>query len=323
MHINQALRALREDPLAQRQAQIAMELAATSWRDAEGLREIEQELARFSSGAELATCKRIAHLMSDHSTARAFAGGLCEGMSAALARHPLGHVPFRHQSGAGTAMLQIAQSGSAVLVLVNYDEAAAAPLPTTASFSDVERHEMVLAGAADLRIATILEESCDRAAIDCEPCRIVEGETLYLTPDIARIAERIHGHMTILRVARSPARPKPSRVFSLADGALVHRAAGDRGESRREMAMAVLGRMGRIDAAPVLAELTREGSDNARWQALRECLALDTATGFAALTKISIDLEDALAAQAGALRAQLLEAYPQLAEIDGREPCPA
>lgn len=61
-------------------------------------------------------------------------------------------------------------------------------------------------------------------------------------------------------------------------------------------------------------------SPHLRWQALRECLGLDSGAGFAALTGIAQRSDDPLAAPAGALRAQLLEAYPQLAEVNI---CPA
>ena len=62
------------------------------------------------------------------------------------------------------------------------------------------------------------------------------------------------------------------------------------------------------------------GSPHLRWQALRECLGLDSAIGFAALSAIARRSVDPLAVPAGALRAQLLEAYPQLAEVSA---CPA
>jgi hypothetical protein len=57
-----------------------------------------------------------------------------------------------------------------------------------------------------------------------------------------------------------------------------------------------------------------------RWQALRECLALDTLAGFRALTAVATACDDPLAGAAGALRAQLVETYPQLGRI---QPCPA
>jgi hypothetical protein len=103
---------------------------------------------------------------------------------------------------------------------------------------------------------------------------------------------------------------------------LVHRASGDRHESRDEMMMALLGRMRRKDAASVLAALTRSGSDHLRWQALRECLALDSAAGFAALGRIATDPTDDLAPEVGALRARLVKAPPQLARWEPA-PCPA
>ena len=108
---------------------------------------------------------------------------------------------------------------------------------------------------------------------------------------------------------------------SLSDGALVHQAAGSPRDSRLELSAALLGRMGRKDAAPLLAAMAEEhGSAALRWQALRECLGLDSAAGFVVLCRLSQNAADPLAAHAGALRAQLLETYPQLA---GACPCPA
>ena len=102
----------------------------------------------------------------------------------------------------------------------------------------------------------------------------------------------------------------------------MHRASGCRAESQREMATALLGRMGRNDAAPLLAELAMSGSAHIRWQTLRECLSLDTGEGFAVLSRIAADPRDELAVPAGALRARLLEAHPQLSHIE-EAVCPA
>jgi hypothetical protein len=64
------------------------------------------------------------------------------------------------------------------------------------------------------------------------------------------------------------------------------------------------------------------GDDSLRWQALRECLALDTAHGFRALAAVARTAGDSLAATAGALRAQLVEAHPQLLALED-DRCPA
>jgi hypothetical protein len=80
--------------------------------------------------------------------------------------------------------------------------------------------------------------------------------------------------------------------------------------------MAALGRMGRADAAPLMAEIALgDGADALRWQALRECLALDTLTGFATLSNIAGNAADALSRPAKGLRSQIVSAYPQLAEV--------
>ncbi|QPC99581.1 HEAT repeat domain-containing protein [Qipengyuania soli] len=322
MQTNEALRALRGDVPAQHRAQKAMEKVVADWRSSGLGGAARDELKRFGEGAEWKDCPTLVQLIGDHAMATALVTPLIEGIAAALRDHPFGHVPFRHQLSDGVAMLQLIQAGPAVVTLLAYGEEAAVPAPETVSFSDVERHEIVLSGAADLRIAELIQETGTHAAIDCSPRRVVEGEPMHFPPDVARIAEKIHGQMVVLRVARSPLQPRPSRAFRLDDGSLVHRASGDRGESRREIAMAVLGRMGRHDAAPLLAELAREGSDHFRWQALRECIALDSATGFAALTECANATDDALAGHAGALRAHLVEAYPQLAGLKESVPCP-
>jgi hypothetical protein len=104
---------------------------------------------------------------------------------------------------------------------------------------------------------------------------------------------------------------------------VVHRASGDLAASRSEMMLTVLGRMGHAAAAPEMASLAREpGEPSLRWQALRECLALDTTAGFAALLAIARAADDPLCAAAGALRAQLVETHPQLLALED-DPCPA
>ena len=127
--------------------------------------------------------------------------------------------------------------------------------------------------------------------------------------------------LVTLRLQRRRAEDGPTREYALADGRLLHLAASNPRDSRLELMMALAGRMERGDAAAPIAALARgEGSTALRWQALRECLALDTLTGFQTLTAIATSPGDPLAATAGALRAQLIETYPQLRQVDL---CPA
>ena len=85
--------------------------------------------------------------------------------------------------------------------------------------------------------------------------------------------------------------------------------------------MALVGRMGRTDAAPAMAKIALSGANGAlRWQAVREAIALDTAQGFCALCEIADRPGDELAGPAKNLRDTLAAQWPQLAELAR---CPA
>jgi hypothetical protein len=74
--------------------------------------------------------------------------------------------------------------------------------------------------------------------------------------------------------------------------------------------------MERMDAVPVMVETTHDGSDHLRWQAVRECIALDTAAGLAALRAIAANPADSLHAPASALRERLHASHPELAALE-------
>ena len=81
--------------------------------------------------------------------------------------------------------------------------------------------------------------------------------------------------------------------------------------------------MNRREDAPVLAGIARDADEVAlRWEAVRECLGLDTATGFHLLGEIARRVGDPIQPEAAALRVQLLEAHPQLAALEERPQCP-
>ncbi|MBX7526290.1 hypothetical protein [Qipengyuania vesicularis] len=320
MRIDPQFAALQSNPALQRKAQAALEAARNGWLDSEA-KAIVDDLKLYGSGAGLDACPALGELYRNADAAIALVEALVGPMIEALSCHPHGHVPLRHQRSVGLTILQLAQKGRATLSLLAYD--AMEQSPTSACFSGGDRHEIVLAGAADMRLLNLMEVREGRAAIDCERRRLVAGESISTEGfSQTRVVERVHGRMVLLRLARSDEQPCDSLQYALGDGRLIHRASGSRDESRSEMAMALLGRMGRSDAAPLLAELANEGSRHIRWQALRECLALDSLEGFRALSGIAADAEDELASPAGALRAQLLETYPELSHLE-TAPCPA
>lgn len=320
MIVSGELETLRGNWPAQRLAAERMEQAASGWWANPRVAGLDHDLVRYAEGYALADCHCLSRLMADSDQAGRALAELIEALCAALVDEPTGHVPFRHQSNDGVAMLQIAQVGGAALTLVTYDSLVQRPKAEAITFVDGDGCELVLAGAADLRVGELLSETVSDASIHYEERRIVVGERIDYSPHKARIVERVHGSLVLLRLARTAKQPGPTRSFRISDGALLHRASGDRSESHRELAVALLGRMRRQDAAPLLAGMTGEGSEHFRWQVLRECLALDTAQGFAALSRIAADATDPLARPAGALRAQLIERYPQLVLMEV-EPC--
>ena len=294
--------------------------ACERWRSGTGA-EAFADLQRYGEGQLIDRCGALECLLTNRDAALSWLAPLLDAGLENLTRNPLGQFPMRHQYSDGVAMIQLGLVRRAALTLIAYD--ALEQAPKSASFSGGERHELVLSGVGDFRFLDLLEERANAAAIDQCVRRLVAGETLSCDGATqTRVLERVHGRMVMLRLARTDEAQSDTRQYSLEDGRLLHRASGNRMESQREMAIALLGRMGRSDAAPLLAELAYEGSTHVRWQTLRECLALDSGTGFAALTRIATDASDELSSPASALRAQLLEVFPQLASLDDI-PCPA
>ena len=313
MRVHPAIAALRSDRAPQRQAQTAMKKAVESWRADRRIAKALDEFEAFGRGLRLESCPALDEIFTGQDAAERLVGSLVDRFCEALRDAPFGHPPFRNGFDGCASTMLLAKSGRAQLLL-QAREPGTYEAPC-ASFTDAVRFDAVLAGRASAVIARIHgpEEQvrfCDedivlergaRLAFDCQ------SETLLVT--------EVETRLVALRLLQAPERPRPSREYCRQDGSLVHRSAGSLGTSRREMIVALLGRMGRADAAPVLARLaTGEEGDSLRWQALRECLAMDTATGFAALSRLAGDPADSLAGDASALRTALIETHPQLHE---------
>jgi hypothetical protein len=221
----------------------------------------------------------------------------------------------RHGFDGQFSTLLLARAGRAQLILHAREPGDAHY--ARVSFSDAVRHEAVIAGEATaciVRCGTRVHEELAlqagaRLALD------LSNEAFQVT--------QVRGRLVTLRLHRVAAEPEPTREHSLADEALVHRSSGNLSASRRLMQLAALGRMKCAAAAPEMAAMALEpGEPTLRWQALRECLALDTEVGFRALVAIARAADDSLCAPAGALRAQLVEAHPEVLALEGYA-CPA
>lgn len=309
MQVHPAIAALRGDDAPQRQAQAALFGALAEWRGDTG--KLDADLEAFGAGEDLSQCQVLEAIFSDPVAASDLARDFTTRTLRALAGAPLAHVPLRHFTDGTTSTLLLARSGRAALFLAAVAGRGLEKLPParTVTFTASESCEVILAGKATAELIShrrVFHEIAPGATIrrDCAA--------------EAMILREVQGTLVSLRLQRRKADPAPTREVDLANGATIHLAAATAEESRRELMMALLGRMSRSDAAPVLAEIAREaGPDALRWQALRECLGLDSASGFAALSAIAATASDPLAAPAGALRAQLIETHPVLAA------CPA
>lgn len=298
-----------------------MQAAIDAWRAEPGVAAMLADFVRFGEGASLEACPALDEVFTRPDPAQGLVASLVGHFCRAIAANPLGHPPFRNGFDGCASTMLLGKSGRAQLVLQSREPGRFSA--DGATFTDMLRYDAILAGSASARILRI--HGPDQLVAFCEePIALEPGVRLAFDCNRETLMTEVVGtRLVTLRLLQTAEQPMPGREYDRLSGRLVHQSAGALASSRREMMAALLGRMERLDAAPVLAEMAlKEHEQSLRWQALRECLALDSATGFAALCSIARTPSDPLAHSAGALRAQLLEAHPQLAILE-TAPCPA
>ena len=325
MRLRPELQALRSDDAPQRQLQGRLIAALDDWRARASVARVLDDLAKFGSGAALGTLPALAALFRrDDPAAGKLCGTLVSLLTAKLAAAPLGLVSLRHHCDETISTLAIATCGAATLALQAVDGTGIARRKAAVSvgFAPGETYEHVLAGSAEADRLRRMAERPGGTELGASPCQLGPGTVMQRdSANEALVLRSVSGILVSLKLQRRAGAGSVTREYRLSDGALVHQAAACARESRLELTAALLGRMGRRDAAPLLAAMAEEeAGQSLRWQSLKECLGLDTAEGFAALCRIAASAADPLAAPAGALRAQLLETYPELA---GAGSCPA
>ena len=325
MLIGPELTALRADDTPQRRIQQRLVAQSNAWRQSGNGAQLEAELLRLAGGSALDELPALAALFTPGALAATdLVGGVAGWLLGELTDEPLGQVPLRHQCDRTLATLVLARCHGASLALQAIDGAGLAlkPRAQSVTFAANEHWERVLAGSAWVDQVRITAQRPGGVALERSSDRLAEGMVQHRQGrEAAQIFTQVQGIVVLLKLQRCDGTGAPSCEFALDDGRLLHQSAGSPRDSRLELTAALLGRMGRADAAPLLAAMAEEaGSPHLRWQALRECLGLDSGVGFAALTVVARRSEDPLATPAGALRAQLLETYPQLAEVPA---CPA
>ena len=317
MRIDPALGALTADPAPL----FGAGEAARGWREHPAVAPLLEELADYGADRALGDCARLLRLSAGGEDAVQFARAAAAAATRHLASAPLAAWPWRHFSNGVLHSVTLAAAGEASLSLALIDGAAWSAArnpqaPDLAAFQPGSLNAVVVAGAARCRILCNRSDDPARARIEARPLALNCGSAFSIAGEHEALAlDAIDGLLLTLRLYRSPTGDTPARQYAIASGALVHQAASGRADSQTELMMALLRAMGRSDAAPTLATLARSGAPPARWQALRECLALDSATGFAALLEVAGQADDPLCAPARNLADSLAAQHPALAHM--------
>lgn len=319
MRVDPRIAALRADRTAQRDLARAMAEAHGAWKGDHAVALILRDLKSYGEGSALARLPVLERVVQDPEAACDFVDGWITAFLAPLRENPLCEIPFLHGSPTGMASMRIARSGGASLMLLAYQEMPPSVPAQTAFFADREQHEIVISGTAQGVFHTLEH-----------PQRLVRSDTRFWhkgevihtqAGNETREVRRVQASFVLLHLERTPAMPQPSKVVALENGALVQQVSGSKHDSQLEMAITVLGSMGRKDAAPAMCALAQDGPAHLRWEALRHALALDAGRGFASLCAAARSDGDDLAVPAARLRDQLARSHPQF--LDGFAPCPA
>ena len=129
-----------------------------------------------------------------------------------------------------------------------------------------------------------------------------------------RHVQTVRSSLSVLQLSRTPESAQPSREYRLTDGALIKTTSGDRRASEQVMALGVLGALGQERALPtMIAFALRGGGDaDARWEAVRQVLAMHAQKGMHLLDQLSGRASDPLSNPASRLARQLYDQHPQL-----------
>lgn len=208
-----------------------------------------------------------------------------------LRADPFARPPLRPVGGGDGApgSLVLAERGAVRLSLQLWPFATHAPTPAQAVFIPGRAALYILTGGGAMLRQHIVAISAaeeagtftaSAAAACCStaPRPLRAGEMLRL--DTARQSVTFEGagaDILFLELTVQPPSPLPIRTYDLASGRLIHVSASRRDSSFRAMALALLRHLGRTDAAPLFAAETASEDFAARWNAMRELVALDSA----------------------------------------------
>lgn len=276
----------RADLARRRRIRAAVAAAEAAWRAAD--RAPDGLLAAIDALADAPAEAAIARLLPWLADSAWLAGRL-DAALALLACDPFARPPLRLVGGSDGGGLVLAERGAIRLTLLVRTAGSCVAPPARAVFvpGGAAVHILAPGGAALVRhdVAVSPAEEAGgftaAAAARCHsraPRPLRAGETLRL--DTARQACSLtgaHADVLLLELVVQPPSRLPIRSYDLATGRLAHISASRRDSSFRGVALTLLRHFGRTDAAPLFAAETKSEDFAARWQAMRELIALDPA----------------------------------------------
>lgn len=225
---------------------------------------------------------------------RQWLDGRIDAALALLRADPFARPPLRLVGGGdgGAGGLVLADRGAIRLTLQFRPLAAGAPAPAAVFVPGRAAFHILADGGASIRLHEVAVSAAEEgggftagAAASCRsasPRALQKGETLLF--DTARQSftlengcARACGDVLLLELAVQPPSCLPIRAYDIASGRLTHVSASRRDSSFRAMALALLRQFGRIEAAPFFIAETKAEDFAARWNAMRELVALDPA----------------------------------------------
>ncbi len=225
-----------------------------------------------------------------------------EAMITLSRRDDFAQPPVRQFAKGQLGGLAIAECGAITLSLMLHSHGDHPPAPTTSAVFTAGHGlvRVVRAGGASADHYRVALSDAERAGIflasAAAPCRFA-GRQMLTDTSLLRVDQSCEsfnlvgasGDIVLLQLYVHSPSLLPMREYDIASGRLVRAAAPDRGSSFRLMNLALLRALGRRDAAPVFAAAAAQGDFSARWQAMRELIALDTAAALPHLAAMAAD----------------------------------
>lgn len=291
-------------------AQPLTDAALARWREAHEIAPVLAGLQPFDAGAALGDVPALACLFEKAGATAALTQSLIGALTPALAAEPLAQLPLGHSASPAIARIRLATYGRSSLTLAAHAPRAQT-MPATALFEDGVSHEIVIAGDGRALVHRFVGERLTSREVALAPGTWLSRCGAEDARQIIAAAQPL----LVLQLTREAARALPSREIALANGKTVKTISGCKVTSQRMMALAVLGALRHQAGIPAIACLARDQASarDLRWEALRQCLALDSRTGLTVLAALAGDKDDTLATPAAALQRQLQAARPDLA----------